>query len=310
MKFNNNKRYYDFASFIKEHFSERVQKISLDTGFTCPNRDGSKGIGGCTYCNNNSFNPNYCKPDKGVTQQLKEGISFFSKKYKSQKYLAYFQAYTNTYSNVEQLKKLYTEALSDPGVVGMVIGTRPDCIDSKVVDLLSELSKDHLILLEFGVESTLNRTLDLVNRCHTYEETIAAFDLAKDRGLILGAHMIIGLPGESKEDILNHAKEISKLPITTLKLHQLQIIKHTVMALQLKKEPEKFKLFTADEYIDLVTDFISLLRPDIVIERFISESPQNLLLAPKWNGLKNFEITSMIDKNLIEKDLWQGKFYN
>ncbi len=192
----------------------------------------------------------------------------------------------------------------------MVIGTRPDCIDSKVVDLLSELSKDHLILLEFGVESTLNRTLDLVNRCHTYEETIAAFDLAKDRGLILGAHMIIGLPGESKEDILNHAKEISKLPITTLKLHQLQIIKHTVMALQLKKEPEKFKLFTADEYIDLVTDFISLLRPDIVIERFISESPQNLLLAPKWNGLKNFEITSMIDKNLIEKDLWQGKFYN
>jgi len=310
MKFNNNKRYYDFASFIKEHFSERVQKISLDTGFTCPNRDGSKGIGGCTYCNNNSFNPNYCKPDKGVTQQLKEGISFFSKKYKSQKYLAYFQAYTNTYSNIEQLKKLYTEALSDPGVVGMVIGTRPDCIDSKVVDLLSELSKDHLILLEFGVESTLNRTLDLVNRCHTYEETIAAFDLAKDRGLILGAHMIIGLPGESKEDILNHAKEISKLPITTLKLHQLQIIKHTVMALQLKKEPEKFKLFTADEYIDLVTDFISLLRPDIVIERFISESPQNLLLAPKWNGLKNFEITSMIDKNLIEKDLWQGKFYN
>jgi radical SAM protein (TIGR01212 family) len=310
MKFNNNKRYYDFASFIKEHFSERVQKISLDTGFTCPNRDGSKGIGGCTYCNNNSFNPNYCKPDKGVTQQLKEGISFFSKKYKSQKYLAYFQAYTNTYSNIEQLKKLYTEALSDPGVVGMVIGTRPDCIDSKVVDLLSELSKDHLILLEFGVESTLNRTLDLVNRCHTYEETIAAFDLAKDRGLILGAHMIIGLPGESKEDILNHAKEISKLPITTLKLHQLQIIKHTVMALQLKKEPEKFKLFTADEYIDLVTDFISLLRPDIVIERFISESPQNLLLAPKWNGLKNFEITSMIDKKLIEKDLWQGKFYN
>jgi len=310
MNFNNGKRYYDFASFIKEHFSERVQKISLDTGFTCPNRDGSKGIGGCTYCNNNSFNPNYCKPDKGVTQQLKEGISFFSKKHKSQKYLAYFQAYTNTYSNIEQLKKLYTEALSDPGVVGMVIGTRPDCIDSKVVDLLSELSKDHLILLEFGVESTLNRTLDLVNRCHTYEETIAAFDLAKDRGLILGAHMIIGLPGESKEDILNHAKEISKLPITTLKLHQLQIIKHTVMALQLKKEPEKFKLFTADEYIDLVTDFISLLRPDIVIERFISESPQNLLLAPKWNGLKNFEITSMIDKKLIEKDLWQGKFYN
>jgi len=310
MNFNNGKRYYDFASFIKEHFSERVQKISLDTGFTCPNRDGSKGIGGCTYCNNNSFNPNYCKPDKGVTQQLKEGISFFSKKYKSQKYLAYFQAYTNTYSNIEQLKNIYTEALSDPGVVGMVIGTRPDCIDSKVVDLLSELSKDHLILLEFGVESTLNRTLDLVNRCHTYEETIAAFDLAKDRGLILGAHMIIGLPGESKEDILNHAKEISKLPITTLKLHQLQIIKHTVMALQLKKEPEKFKLFTADEYIDLVTDFISLLRPDIVIERFISESPQNLLLAPKWNGLKNFEITSMIDKKLIEKDLWQGKFYN
>ncbi len=306
MQLNNNKRYNDYSSFIKQRFSERVQKISLDTGFTCPNRDGTKGIGGCTYCNNNSFNPDYCKPNKSISQQLDEGIAIFSKKYKTQKYLAYFQAYTNTYADINLVKQLYNEALEHPKVIGLVIGTRPDCIIEDLIEFLSDLSKTYYISLEFGVESTLERTLKMVNRCHTYKETVEAYDLAKNKGLHLGAHMIIGLPGESKDDILNHAIELSKLPINTLKLHHLQIVKHTMMAKQFKDNPERFSLYSVDEYIDLICDFISLLRPDIIIERFISQSPYHLLIAPKWN-LKNFEIVAKIDKKLEEKNLWQGK---
>jgi len=309
MQFNNNKRFNDYSSFIKKQFSKRVQKISLDTGFTCPNRDGTKGVGGCTYCNNQTFNPNYCKPDKSITQQLNEGIEFFAKKYKTQQYLAYFQAYTNTYADIELVKHLYNEAIGHPQVMGLVIGTRPDCISNDLIDFLSELSNQYYISLEFGVESTLDKTLKIVNRCHTFKETVAAYELSKNKGLHLGAHMIIGLPGESKEDILNHAKEISKLPINSLKLHHLQVVKHTMMATQLKEDPAMFSFFTIEEYVDLITDFVALLRPDIIIERFSSQSPAHLLIAPKWNGLKNFEIVAKIDKKLVEKNLWQGKLY-
>ncbi len=308
MQFNNNKRYNDYSSFIKARFSERVQKVSLNTGFTCPNRDGTKGVGGCTYCNNNTFSPDYCKPGKSITQQLEEGIEFFAKKYKTQQYLAYFQAYTNTYADIDLVKELYKEAISHPKVIGLVIGTRPDCINKDLIDFLSELSNKYYISLEFGVESTLDRTLNIINRCHSFEETVMAYELSKNKGLHLGAHLIIGLPGETKEDILNHAIEISKLPINSLKLHQLQVVKHTIMAIQLKKNPELFSLFSLEEYIDLITDFIALLRPDIIIERFISQSPTDLLIAPKWKGLKNFEIVDKIDKKLVEKNLWQGKY--
>ncbi len=309
MKFNGEKQYNDFSSFIKSKFTKRVQKISLDTGFTCPNRDGTKGIGGCTYCNNNSFNPYYCKPEKSITQQLDEGISFFSKKYKTQEYLAYFQAYTNTYADIELVKELYLEAINHDQIVGLVIGTRPDCINEELISFLETLSKNNFISLEFGVESTLDRTLEAVNRCHSYSDTIAAYDLVKDRGIHLGAHMIIGLPGESKNDILDHAEKLSKLPIHSIKLHQLQIIKNTMMATQLKNNPALFTLFGVDEYIDLISMFIARLRPDIIIERFISESPKHLLIAPNWGGLKNFEVVAKIDKHLIEKKLWQGKNY-
>ncbi len=304
------KRYLDYSSFIKLTFGERVQKISLDIGFSCPNRDGTKGYGGCTYCNNNTFNPDYCEPTKSISQQLQEGISFFSKKYKTQKYLAYFQAYTNTYADFESLKKLYKEALSVPKIIGLVIGTRPDCISEEIIDYLSFLSKKHFISLEFGVESTNEKTLENVNRCHTFEETKTTFELCKNKGFHLGAHLIIGLPDETKKELLNHAFEISKLPIDTLKLHHLQIVKNSVMAVQYKRNSEKFNLFTSEEYIDFITDFISYLRPNIIIERFISETPQDLLIAPNWGGLKNFEIVAKIDKKLIKKNTWQGKFYN
>jgi hypothetical protein len=303
------KRYCDYNSFIKLKFGERVQKISLDIGFSCPNRDGSKGFGGCTYCNNNTFNPDYCEPQKSVQNQLNEGIEFFSRKGKNNKYLAYFQAYTNTYSNIDSLKQLYEEALSVPKVVGLVIGTRPDCISKELIEYLDELSKKYFISLELGVESTNEKTLLAVNRCHTFEETKETFKLCSNKEFHLGAHLILGLPGESKAALLNHASEISKLPINTLKLHHLQIVKSSIMAVQFKRNPEHFNLFTAEEYIDFITEFISLLRPDIVIERFISEAPKELLIAPTWGGLKNFEIVAKIDKKLIEKNSWQGKFY-
>ncbi len=302
------KRYLDYASFIKSTFGERVQKISLNIGFSCPNRDGSKGFGGCTYCNNNTFNPDYCLSSKPIKEQLEEGIRRFSKKYKTQHYFAYFQAYTNTYSDIESLKKMYEEALSVPKVIGLVIGTRPDCISEEIIDYLSFLSKRSYISLEFGVESTLNKTLKNVNRCHTFEDTKAAFNLCRNKGFHLGAHLILGLPGETKDDLLNHAVEISKLPINTLKLHHLQIVKQSVMASQFKKYPENFKLFSSEAYVEFIAEFIELLRPDIIIERFISEAPLDLLIAPKWN-LKNFEIVTKIDQVLSKKNTWQGKYY-
>jgi len=303
------KRYLDYSSFIKLKFGERVQKISLDIGFSCPNRDGSKGVGGCTYCNNNTFNPDYCEPQKSVKTQLEQGIEFFSRKGKNNKFLAYFQAYTNTYSDFKSLKKMYLEALSVPKVVGLVIGTRPDCITEEIINFLDELSKTYFISLEFGVESTNEKTLLTVNRCHTFEETKATFELCKNKGFHLGAHIIIGLPGESETDLMNHAVEISKLPINTLKLHHLQIVKNSVMAVQYKRNPENFNLFTFENYINFISEFISNIRPDIIIERFISEAPKELLIAPKWGGLKNFEIVAKIDKNLQDKNLWQGKNY-
>jgi len=303
------KRYFDYSSFIKLNFGERVQKISLDVGFSCPNRDGSKGYGGCTYCNNNSFNPGYCEPEKSITQQLEKGVAFFSKRHKYQNYFAYFQAYTNTFSDIESLKRMYDEALAFPQVIGLVIGTRPDCISDELIDYLSFLSKKHFISLEFGVESTLNRTLLEINRCHTFEDSKTAYENCANKGIHLGAHLIIGLPGETRAELLNHATEISKLPIDSLKMHHLQIVKQTVMAVQYKRDPENFDLFTSEDYIDFISDFIGFLRPDISLERFASEAPYDLLIAPKWNQMKNFEVVAKIDQKLAEKNTWQGKYY-
>tara|TARA_B100001142_G_scaffold330275_1_gene397527 strand:- start:4346 stop:5278 length:933 start_codon:yes stop_codon:yes gene_type:complete len=304
-----NRRYKDFTSFIREKFNCRVQKVSIDAGFTCPNKDGSKGVGGCTYCNNNTFNPDYCKPIKPISDQIKEGIEFFSKKYKVQKYLAYFQAFTNTYAPLSELKLMYEEALSHPDVIGLVIATRPDCIKDDVLDYLEELAhKDYFIKLEFGLESTKNETLLKINRCQTHEEAIDAFDRAKNRGLHLGGHLILGLPGETKEDMLHHAMMVSELPIDTLKIHHLQIVKHTMMAYQFKNTPEMFTFMKLDEYIDLVVDFIELLNPEIIIERFFSESPARMLIYPKY-GLKNFEVKHLVDKRLEERGAMQGRLF-
>lgn len=306
---NTVKPYRDYGTFIRKRFGERVQKISINVGFTCPNRDGSKGTGGCTYCNNQSFKPDYCKPQNDIEEQLEKGIEFFSKKRKIKKFLAYFQSYTNTYAELDLIKELYLKALNHPNVVGLVIGTRPDCISEELIEFLSELSKKYFICLELGVESTLDRTLEEVNRCHTFDETKKAYKMASNKGIFLGAHLILGLPGESRDEMLQHAVELSKLPINFLKIHQLQVVKHTMMARQYQRHPEEFNLFEIGDYLDLVTKFICQLRPDIVLERFISESPPDLLIAPKW-GLKNFEMVNLIEKKIKAENMWQGKLYH
>lgn len=300
------KRYREFGDFLRERFPFKAQKIAINAGFTCPNRDGSKGRGGCTYCNNQTFNPGYCQTDKSVADQLAEGVRFFSRKYPEMRYLAYFQAYTSTYGEQERLERLYEEALSYPGVVGLVIGTRPDCVPDRLLDYLARLSEQVLVLVEYGVESTLDRTLRRINRGHDFAEAEEAIRRTAARGIAVGAHLILGLPGESRDEILGHADRLSDLSLTTLKLHQLQLIRHTRMALEFERQPEDFHLFTADEYIDLAIDFIERLDPAIALERFVSQSPKELLIAPDW-GLKNYEFTARVNRRLAERDTWQGK---
>ncbi len=298
--------YKNYSSYLKTVFTTQVQKISINAGFTCPNRDGSIGVGGCTYCNNQTFNPGYCQPEKSITQQLDEGINFFRKKYPNQRYLAYFQAYTNTYGKFNLLKQKYEEALSHPLVAGLVIGTRPDCINDELLDYFAGIAKHTYIMIEYGVESTSNQTLALINRGHNYETSVQAVTKTAQRGIAAGAHLILGLPGENRETILSHAQNISQLPLTTVKLHQLQLIRGTKMAQQFSEHPEWFHLYTADEYIELAIDFIERLNPDFVIERFVSQSPKELLIAPDW-GLKNYEFTAKIEKALRKRKTFQGR---
>lgn len=300
--------YNEFAPFLREYFSFKVQKISLNAGFTCPNRDGTKGLGGCTYCNNQTFNPDYCKTEKSITQQLEEGKQFFARKYPDMKYLAYFQAYTNTYAGLEGLKRKYEEALTVDGVVGLVIGTRPDCMPDDLLRYLAELNKHTFLLVEYGIETTSDETLQRINRGHTFAETFEVVNRTADAGILTGGHVILGLPGETHESIVAQAAILSRLPLTTLKMHQLQLIRGTRMAREYELHPEDFHLFDVDEYIDLVIDYVEHLRPDLVLERFVSQSPKELLIAPDW-GLKNYEFTARVQKRMKERGAYQGKAY-
>lgn len=305
---DNSMRYNDFAGFLAGEFPFKVQKISVNAGFTCPNRDGTKGFGGCTYCNNQTFNPAYCRDDRSVTMQLEEGKRFFARKYPQMKYLAYFQAYTNTYGELELLKRMYEEALAVEGVVGLVIGTRPDCMPDSLLDYLEEVNRRTFLLVEYGIESADDRTLERINRGHSFACTEDAVRRTAARGIRTGGHVILGLPGDSREDLIKQAERLSELPLTTLKMHQLQLIRGTRMAHEYALHPEEFHLFSADEYIDLVIDYVEHLRPDLILERFVSQSPRELLIAPDW-GLKNHEFTDRVKKRMKERDAWQGKAY-
>ncbi|WP_297328977.1 TIGR01212 family radical SAM protein [uncultured Bacteroides sp.] len=301
--------YNEFSAFLKRYFPYKVQKVSLNAGFTCPNRDGSKGFGGCTYCNNQTFNPDYCRTEKSVAQQLEEGKRFFAHKYPDMKYLAYFQAYTNTYGELDNLKRKYEEALAVEGVVGLVIGTRPDCMPDTLLHYLETIHKHTFLLVEYGIESTEDETLRRINRGHTFQTTIDAVERTAACGILTGGHVILGLPGETHKSIVEQAGVLSRLPITTLKMHQLQLIRGTRMALEYEQHPEDFHLFDVDEYMNLVIDYIEHLRPDLVLERFVSQSPKELLIAPDW-GLKNYEFNHRVLKRMKELGAYQGKKYD
>ena len=292
--------YHDFGTWIRNQLPFRVQKISINAGFTCPNRDGRIGIGGCIFCDNKSFNPSYCSHKKSVTEQLEDGKRFFAKKYPDMKYLAYFQAYTNTYDTVDKLKQLYEEALKVEDVVGIVIGTRPDCVSSELLDYLEELNKRTFLIVEYGIESCNDDTLRYINRGHDFACTRKAVEETAKRGIYVGGHVIMGLPGEDASESLRQAPIISSLPLTMLKIHQMQIIKGTRLAKIYKERP--FHLYTIEEYIDLITQYIGLLRSDLVLERFVTQSPPKMLIAPKW-GLKNYEFTNLLNNRLREMRL-------
>lgn len=286
-------QYNDFGTWLRKQFPDfRVQKISIDAGFTCPNRDGRISTGGCTYCDNRTFNPSYCDRNKSIREQLKEGKNFFNRKYSNMKYLAYFQAFTNTYGSVDLLKKMYEEALQEEDIVGLVIGTRPDCISTPLLDYLEQLSRQTFLIVEYGIESANNETLRRINRGHTFECSKKAVEMTAERGILTGGHIILGLPGEDREESLRQAPIISSLPLNILKIHQMQIIKGTRLAEEYLQNP--FPLYTVEEYVRLIADYISLLRKDLVLERFVSQSPPELLIAPRW-GLKNYQFVHLLE---------------
>lgn len=289
--------YKDYSHWIREQFPFRVQKISVDAAFSCPNRDGRLSLGGCTFCDNKTFNPSYCDRGKSITRQLEEGKAFFAKKYPEMKYLAYFQAYSNTYALLEELKRKYEEALAVDDVVGLVIGTRPDCVSDEALDYLQQLNQRTFLIVEYGIESANDNTLRRINRGHTFDCSRQAIIKAHQRGIITCGHIILGLPGEDEEEMLHQASTISQLPLDILKLHQLQIIKGTPLAKEYEAHP--FHVFSAEEYVNLVIRYVSQLRNDLVLERFVSQSPPNMVIAPKW-GLKNHEFTDLLNKRIRE----------
>jgi radical SAM protein (TIGR01212 family) len=304
------RRFNAYSNYFKRIYGGRLQKVSIDAGFTCPNRDGTSGTGGCTYCNNDAFNPSYCNPAKTISEQLAEGIKFLRKRYREpSSYLAYFQAYSNTYAPLDRLKALYEEALSFPGIAGLIIGTRPDCIDSDKLNYFRELSENHFIAIEYGVESCYDKTLLRINRGHSFVQAVEAIKTTAGMGIKTGAHFIFGLPGESREEMLREAEIISELPLNTVKFHQLQIIKDTFMEKEFIDNPQDFDLFSFDDYVDFFILFLEKLNPQIVVERFTGEAPPAFLHEQKWNKKRTDEIVRIIERKLEERNTWQGRLY-
>ena len=296
--------YNSYSQWIRKQFPYRVQKISIDAGFTCPNRDGKIGRGGCIFCDNNTFNPAYCDRKKTITQQLEEGKQFFSRKYPDMKYLAYFQAHSNTYNTLDVLKRKYEEALAVEDVVGLVIGTRPDCMPDDVLDYLEVLNKQTFLIVEYGIESANDETLQRINRGHSFETARQSVERTTGRGILTGAHVILGLPGEDATESIRQAALISSLKLNLLKIHQLQIIRGTYLAEIYEKKP--FHLYSVDEYIKLIASYLQYLRKEIIVERFVSQSPPEMVIAPHW-GLKNYEFTNLLVNYMKKEGVWQGK---
>ena len=307
---NHQRRFNAFTNFCQQKFGERIQKLSINAGFTCPNRDGTVSTGGCIYCNNAAFNPSYCSPEKSITQQINEGIEFHAVRYRrADKYLAYFQSYSNTHAPLDLLKIKFEEALQHPAIIGLVIGTRPDCVDNDKLDYLLQLSRKCFISVEYGVESCYNKTLEKLNRGHNFEQSVAAIEATAQRKIHTGIHLIFGLPGESREEMMQEASILSKLPVSTIKFHQLQIIKNTSLEAMFRTKPEQFHIFKLDEYIDFIIDFCELLNPSIMIERFTAEVPPAFHVTGGFGLLRTDQILQKIEKRMEERNTWQGRSY-
>lgn len=304
------RRFNAYADYFRQVFGERVQKLTVNAGFTCPNRDGTKGRGGCTFCDNRAFNPSYNESGKPVRQQLDEGIVFHRNRYrKVRKYLAYFQAYSNTYAPLEELKATYQPAMEHPDVVGIIIGTRPDCIDTEKLDYFEKLARERYLVIEYGIESINDATLAAVNRGHTFEVTRKAIIETAARGINVGGHMIIGLPGETREQWIQSAAVLSGLPLHSIKFHQLQLIKGTVMERQYRADPGKFYFFELEEYLHLMADVVEKLNPRLVVERIAGEVNPGTAAREGW-GMRYDRVLARFEEILEERETWQGRLYN
>ena len=304
------KPYLDFSEYLLNTFGRKVQKVSINAGLSCPNRDGIDGLkGGCTYCNNRSFSPGYTQSGLSVSRQVEEGIRFFSRKYPSLKYIAYFQSYTNTYGDTDALINLYEEAIAHPDIVGLFVGTRPDCIDGELLDYFSELNKTRLpVFLEYGVESTNDETLIRVKRGHDFKASAETITRTDEKGIPCGAHLIIGLPEETETDFVTHISRLNDLPLTSIKFHQLQVLKGTALGRDYLADPEHLKLFSMEEYIRTAALLLRHLRPDMYVDRFTSQAPKNLLLAPKWD-VKNYVFTDKLHSYMVSNGYRQGDLF-
>lgn len=299
-----------YSNYIKERFGERIQKISLNGGFSCPNRDGRVGVGGCAFCNNDAFITAYCTAEHGIDSQIADGKMFVTRRYrKARIFFAYFQAYTNTYTSIERLRELFAQVLAYPEIIGVVVGTRPDCIDDEKLEFFAEMAQSHYVVLEYGVESIYNETLLRINRGHSYEQSVAAIEQTHKYGIHVGAHIILGLPNETHEEMLAMATEISRLPLHSLKLHQLQIVKNTQFAEEYERNPQEFNLFSVEEYIPFVAEFVSRLSPEIKIERFAGDSPIRVRIAPVWEDVKYERFVQKLEEYMFENNLWQGSAF-
>lgn len=299
-----------YSGYFKRLFGGRVQKLAVNAGFTCPNRDGSAGVGGCTFCNNAAFTPSYCTPAKSVSQQIEEGIEFHRNRYRNaERYLVYFQSFSNTYAPLERLREVYSEALSNPLVAGIVVGTRPDCMDEEKLDYFAGLARRRYVAIEYGIESCYDRTLKTVNRGHDFGCARRAVEATAARGIHTGAHFILGLPEETEEMMISAADTINSLPLTTVKFHQLQIFHGTAMATDWKAHPDKYRFRTLDEYLDLFIEILQRLRPDLVVERFAGEAPPRFHCGPSWGLIRNEQLLAMLEKRLTERGLYQSKLW-
>ncbi|HIZ15582.1 MAG TPA: TIGR01212 family radical SAM protein [Candidatus Tidjanibacter faecipullorum] len=299
-----------YSGYFKRLFGSRMQKLTINAGFTCPNRDGRVGTGGCTFCNNEAFTPSYCTPAKSVTQQLEEGIAFHRNRYRTaQRYLAYFQSFSNTYAPLEELRRIYDEALAHPLVAGLVIGTRPDCVDDAVLDYFADVARERYVIIEYGIESCCDATLQAVNRGHDFACARQAVEATAARGIHTGAHFILGLPGESDDMLIASADIINSLPLNTVKFHQLQIFRDTPMAADWAQHPERYRFRTLDEYLDLFIRILQRLRPDLVVERFAGEAPPRYHCGPTWGLIRNEQLLARLEKRLRETGSYQSQFW-